>query len=86
MIQRVTYHNPDGSWGVVGVDDLSMILDPRIYAALVKLRDLEDMVDELAISYPIDPAWEAVFDRLLGGGDSIARALGMRTPEGWSAR
>ena len=39
---RLTYQDADGSWGLHGVswDQLSA-LPPRVYGALVRLRDLE---------------------------------------------
>ena len=39
---RLTYHNPDGTFGLVGVD-ITKIEDPKIYAAICKLKDYEDL-------------------------------------------
>lgn len=87
MIRRITYHDSDGSWGVVGVDDLSMILNPRIYAALVKLRDMEDLLERMAVSFPDDKSWEDDFNRLLGVDSSaFAGKMDLRETEGRSAR
>ena len=39
---RLTYQDADGSWGLHGVSwDQLAALPPRVYGALVKLRDLE---------------------------------------------
>jgi len=42
MGKRITWSNPDGSWGIKGVD-LSE-LPPRAYAALCKLKKVEDLI------------------------------------------
>ena len=39
---RLTYQDADGSWGLHGVSwDQLAALPPRVYGALVRLRDLE---------------------------------------------
>ena len=39
---KLTYKTPDGSWGVKGVNSLELAhLQPKLYVALMKLRDLE---------------------------------------------
>lgn len=41
-MDRLTYQDADGSWGLHGVSwDQLAALPPRVYGALVKLRDLE---------------------------------------------
>ncbi len=44
---NLTYWNPDGSWGLNGVNwtELSK-LPPQVYAALCKLKDLEHKQQE----------------------------------------
>lgn len=38
----LTYKNPDGTWGLKGVDWKAMThLPPQVYGALCKLKDLE---------------------------------------------
>ena len=39
---RLTYHNPDGTFGLNGVD-ITKIEEPKIYAAICKLKDYEDL-------------------------------------------
>ena len=41
-MDRLTYQDADGSWGLHGVSwDQLAALPPRVYGALAKLRDLE---------------------------------------------
>ena len=41
-MDRLTYQDADGSWGLRGVSwDQLAALPPRVYGALAKLRDLE---------------------------------------------
>jgi len=41
-VARLTYQDADGSWGLHGVSwDQLAALPPRVYGALVRLRDLE---------------------------------------------
>ena len=41
-MDRLTYQDADGSWGLRGVSwDQLAALPPRVYGALVRLRDLE---------------------------------------------
>lgn len=44
MGARLTYQDPDGSWGIRGVD--LGTLPPKVYGALCKLRDLERLLEE----------------------------------------
>lgn len=43
---RVTWSEPDGSWGIKGVD-LREIFNPRVYCALVKLKEVENLIDTI---------------------------------------
>ena len=44
---RLTYENQDGSWGLKGVRwEQLAALPPRVYGALAKLKDLENLIDE----------------------------------------
>lgn len=45
---RSTWSRPDGSWGLIGVEDLTTpICNPRVYTALARLRDTENLIDIL---------------------------------------
>lgn len=44
---RITWKNPNGEWGVRGNVDLAKLPAP-VYAALYKLKDLEDLGDMIA--------------------------------------
>lgn len=43
---RVTYREPDGSWGIPGLDWKELVALPSpVYGALCKLKHLEDLID-----------------------------------------
>lgn len=44
---RITWSRPNGEWGVRGSVDMTK-LSATIYTALYKLKDLEDLGDEIA--------------------------------------
>ena len=44
---RITWSRPNGEWGLRGNVDLAKLPAP-VYAALCKLKDLEDLGDEIA--------------------------------------
>lgn len=65
MEKRLTWKTPDGHWGIEGVD-LSA-LPPRVYGALYKLKDLEDLIEEIQNPESADYAVELATNELLGG-------------------
>ena len=52
---RITWSKPSGDWGVQGVE--LGALPPKLYAALAKLKSMEDAIERL--NDPTIPAWEA---------------------------
>lgn len=45
---RLTYTDSKGSWGLKGVDWKAMLtLPPQVYGALAKLKDMENLIDEI---------------------------------------
>ena len=45
---RVTYKHADGSWGLTGLSWKQLTaLPPRVYGALAKLKDMEDLIDDI---------------------------------------
>ena len=54
---RLTYQDADGSWGLHGVSwDQLAALPPRVYGALVRLRDLEARMETEAREVPAEMA------------------------------
>lgn len=52
---RLTYQDADGSWGLHGVSwDQLAALPPRVYGALVRLRDLEARMETEAGEVPAE--------------------------------
>ena len=50
---RLTYQDADGSWGLHGVSwDQLAAMPPRVYGALVRLRDLEARMETEAREVP----------------------------------
>lgn len=46
-MSRLTYGSKDGSWGLKGLSLEKLVaLPPRVYGALAKLKDMEDLIDE----------------------------------------
>ena len=75
---RVTYTDSEGSWGLKGVDWKAMLtLPPQVYGALAKLKDMENLIDEIN-----DPA-----DGQNGSAEQSLQYLldmgSVSTPEGW---
>lgn len=45
---RLTYKHADGSWGLKGLNWQELVaLPPRVYGALAKLKQMEDLVDDI---------------------------------------
>ena len=64
MGKRITWKTPDGHWGIDGVDLAA--LPPRVYGALYKLKNLEDLVE--TVQDPFAPEYEITLakEELLG--------------------
>ena len=46
-MSRLTYKGRDGSWGLKGLSWEQLVaLPPRVYGALAKLKQMEDLVDD----------------------------------------
>ena len=46
-MSRLTYKSKDGSWGLKGLSWEQLVaLPPRVYGALAKLKDMEDLIEE----------------------------------------
>ena len=54
MSKRITQTTLSGEWGIPGVDLAS--LPPRVYGALCKLKDMEELLE--IINSPTARAWE----------------------------
>ena len=54
MSKRIIQTTPSGEWGIPGVDLAS--LPPRVYGALCKLKDMEELLE--IINSPTARAWE----------------------------
>lgn len=47
-MSRLTYKSKDGSWGLKGLSwEQLVVLPPRVYGALAKLKQMEDLVDDV---------------------------------------
>lgn len=47
-MSRLTYKSKDGSWGLKGLSCEQLVaLPPRVYGALAKLKQMEDLVDDV---------------------------------------
>ena len=52
-MSRLTYKSKDGSWGLKGLSWEQLVaLLPRVYGALAKLKQMEDLVDDIAGAQP----------------------------------
>ena len=50
---RLTYKSKDGSWGLKGLSWEQLVaLPPRVYGALAKLKQMEDLVDDIGGAQP----------------------------------
>lgn len=50
---RLTYKSKDGSWGLKGLSWEQLVaLPPRVYGALAKLKQMEDLVDDTVGAQP----------------------------------
>ena len=52
-MSRLTYGSKDGSWGLKGLSWEKLVaLPPRVYGALAKLKQMEDLVDDTVGAQP----------------------------------
>ena len=52
-MSRLTYKSKDGSWGLKGLSWEQLVaLPPRVYGALAKLKQMEDLVDDIGGEQP----------------------------------
>ncbi len=52
-MSRLTYGSKDGSWGLKGLSWEQLVaLPPRVYGALAKLKQMEDLVDDIGGEQP----------------------------------
>lgn len=52
-MSRLTYRQKDGSWGLKGLSWEQLVaLPPRVYGALAKLKQMEDLVDDVGGAQP----------------------------------
>jgi hypothetical protein len=54
-MNRLTWSKENGEWGVVGVELRD--LPPSVYGALMKLKRMEDLIEQ--INAPTTKEWEA---------------------------
>ena len=60
-MSRLTYKSKDGSWGLKGVSWEQLVaLPPRVYGALAKLKDMEDLVDDADARMLTRREWRAI--------------------------
>ena len=51
---RLTYKSKDDSWGLKGLSWEQLVaLPPRVYGALAKLKQMEDLVDDIGGAQPL---------------------------------
>ena len=72
---RLTYKSKDGSWGLKGLSWEQLVaLPPRVYGALAKLKQMEDLVDDIGGAQP--SVGELALEELLTmGADGIQADL-----------
>ena len=76
-MSRLTYHDRDGSWGLLGIPWKALVeLPAPVYGALCKLKDVEDLIDEATSG--VDE--RAVEELLSKGSDGME---GRRRAEKW---
>lgn len=76
-MSRLTYKSKDGSWGLKGLSWEQLVaLPPRVYGALAKLKQMEDLVDDIGGAQP--SVGELALEELLRGVLADARLLTRR--------
>ena len=75
-MSRLTWRHPDGSWGLNGLDWKELgALPPRVYGAVAKLKDLEELIDQANTEDLRDGRDLRALDELLGMGNGERRNL-----------
>ena len=75
-MSRLTWRHTDGSWGLNGLDWKELItLPPRVYGAVAKLKDLEELIDQANTEDLRDGRDLRALDELLGMGNGERRNL-----------
>ena len=60
-MSRLTYKSKDGGWGLKGLSWEQLVaLPPRVYGALAKLKDMEDLVDDADARMLTRREWRAI--------------------------
>lgn len=79
-MSRLTYKSKDGSWGLKGLSWEQLVaLPPRVYGALAKLKQMEDLVDDVgAADQGQNGVSELALEELLRGVLADARLLTRR--------
>lgn len=87
IMGRLTYTDRKGSWGLKGVDWKTMItLPPQVYGALAKLKDMEDLIDEInAPGGDRNGSAELAMDHLVAMG-AASTPEGRQCGESWLMR
>ena len=84
IMGRLTYTDGKGSWGLKALDWQAMAaLPPQVYGALAKLKDMENLIDE--INDPAsgkDGSAELAMEHLMAMGSASSPA-GLRCGESW---
>ena len=71
-MSRLTYKSKDGSWGLKGLSWEQLVaLPPRVYGALAKLKQMEDLVDDAAAPAKVGIGELALEELLTMGTDGI---------------
>ena len=71
-MSRLTYGSKDGSWGLKGLSWEQLVaLPPRVYGALAKLKQMEDLVDDAAAPAKVGIGELALEELLTMGTDGI---------------
>ena len=71
-MSRLTYKSKDGSWGLQGLSWEQLVaLPPRVYGALAKLKQMEDLVDDAAAPAKVGIGELALEELLTMGTDGI---------------
>ena len=75
-MSRLTYKSKDGSWGLKGLSWEQLVaLPPRVYGALAKLKQMEDLVDDAAAPAKVGIGELALEELLTMGTDGIQADL-----------
>lgn len=73
MMNRLTWREPNGDWGLKGLSDWNTI-QPAVYGALYKLKKLEDQMENVAAAMDAEmgsPSLESLKNLLCEVGELI---------------